>query len=309
MHLALEKPDHVTLLPDYQEIPGSPPAGKLAYTQPFQILSSEGVKVMREIVLRNRPSGGPSRGSRVALRGLYYTSPWVRDLHNCPQVLEMISNIAGEPLVPTHHINAAPQVNFSIPGLAGAAEFWHWDSISYVANFLLNDMEEMEGGDLEIIKMQKHAGMEALVNGTLKDGEVEKLVYGPPGKMVVCQGSEVLHHVTPVKSNFPRIVAIMCVPPANVYKPDKLVLATEIQEDRAKYEFFRGRAWVCGNALAGMATKVAYSEDGQMLANRLRSVVTELERVADLLSGQSNDAIGFFNEENGKHGARYLGDN
>ena len=26
-----------------REIPGSPPAGKLAYTQPFQILSSEGV--------------------------------------------------------------------------------------------------------------------------------------------------------------------------------------------------------------------------------------------------------------------------
>ena len=38
----------------------------------------------------------------------------------------------------------------------------------------------------------------------------------------------------------------MCFAPANVYKPDKLVLATEIQEDRstnhegsAKYEFFR----------------------------------------------------------------------
>ena len=71
----------------------------------------------------------------------------------------------------------------------------------------------------------------------------------------------------------------------------------------------RGRAWVCGNVLTGMATKVPYSEDGKMLANRLRSVVHELERVADLLAGQTNDAIGFFNEENGKHGARYLRDN
>ena len=72
---------------------------------------------------------------------------------------------------------------------------------------------------------------------------------------------------------------------------------------------FRGRAWVCGNALAGMATQVPYSEDGKMMGTRLRSVVQELERVADLLEGKANDAIGFFNEANGKHGARYMGDN
>ena len=154
---------------------------------------------MRKIVAREKPDCGPSRGCRIALRGLYYTSPWVRDLHNCPLVLDLVSSIAGERLVPTHHINAAPQVNFSIPGMSGAAEFWHWDSISYVGNFLLNDVDNMEGGDLEIIKMQKHEGMEALVSGTLKPENVERLVYGPPGKMVLCQGSEVLHHVTPVK--------------------------------------------------------------------------------------------------------------
>jgi len=163
VHLALEKPAHVTLLPEYKEVDGSPPAGQLAYTQPFQVLSKEGVKVMREIVLRNRPSGGPSRGSRVALRGLYYTSPWVRDLHNCPVLLAAVSSAAGEQLVPTHHINAAPQVNFSVPGTTGAAEFWHWDSISYVANFLLNEPGEVEGGELEIIRMEKYAGMDALV--------------------------------------------------------------------------------------------------------------------------------------------------
>ena len=44
------------------------------------------------------------------------------------------------------------QVNKSVPGLGGAAEFWHWDSIPYVGNFLLNPMEDMEGGELEMIK-------------------------------------------------------------------------------------------------------------------------------------------------------------
>jgi len=314
IHLALEKPHHVTLLPDYQEIPGSPPAGKLAYTQPFQILSAEGVKVMREIVLRNRPSGGPSRGSRVALRGLYYTSPWVRDLHNCPELLGAVSAYAGEQLVPTHHINAAPQVNFSVPGRKGAAEFWHWDSISYVANFLLNDPDEVEGGELEIIRMEKFAGMDALVGGRLPANAVEKMNYGPPGKAVLCQGSEILHHVTPVRSSVPRIVVILCFAPADVFKPDKLVLDTEINEDTATghktsapYEFFRGRAWVCGQALSGMASKVPFTEDRQALAGRLRSVITELERVSSLLEGKSSDAIGFFDESRKRKGSEYLG--
>ena len=56
--------------------------------------------------------------------------------------------------------------------MTGAAEFWHWDSISYVANFLLNDPAEMEGGDLEIIKMEKRAGMAALEAGRIRPDQV-----------------------------------------------------------------------------------------------------------------------------------------
>ena len=52
---------------------------------------------------------------------------------------------------------------------------------------------------MEIIKLQKKTGMEALCNGTLAQNKVEKLVYGPPGTMVLAQGSEILHHVTPIK--------------------------------------------------------------------------------------------------------------
>merc|ERR1719167_1000039 len=218
LHLAMESPEYVTLLPDYKKTERTA-GGKLAYSQPFQFLSRKGVEVMKKIVLREKPDCGPSRGSRVALRGLYYTSPWVRDLHNCPQVLGAVSAYAGEQLVPTHHINAAPQVNFSVPGTKGAAEVWHWDSISYVANFLLNEPGEVEGGELEIIRMEKHAGMDALVGGCLPADAVEKMNYGPPGKAVLCQGSEILHHVTPVRSSVPRIVVILCFAPADVFKP------------------------------------------------------------------------------------------
>merc|ERR1719481_27479 len=264
---------------------------------------------MRTIIERERPSKlVPTRGSRTSLRGLNYRSPFIRDLQSHPKVLELLSIIAGEKLVPSHFNNSTPQVNISLPGVSGAAEFWHWDSVSYVANFLLNDPEGMEGGDLEIIKMEKQAGMEALCAGSLAEKSVEKLVYGPPGTMVLAQGSEILHHVTPIKSHHERVVVILCFCPANVFKPDKMVLYAEEQEDSshgyngiAAYEFFRGKAWVCGQALTAMASKIPHTEDRVKLADRLRSVSHELERVADILDETVADTIGYFDETTKTH--------
>jgi len=315
VHLVMDTPQYVTRLPDYKRVKsleGEEP-GRLAYCQPVQFLSEEGVRVMRNIVKREQdPKGAATRGTRVSLRGLYYRSPWVRDLANSEEVLDYMSSIAGERLVPSHMINSMPQVNASVPGMTGATEFWHWDSISYVANFLLNDTDEMEGGDLEIIRMEKRAGMKALVEGSLPTDAVEKLVYGPPGSMVMAQGSEILHHVTPMKSKFSRVVAILCFAPANVYRPDKMSLYADEQEDRAHgwqgitaYEFFRGKSWVCGQALTGMASKVPHTENRKKLAERLRSVVHELERVADILEEKTTDIIGHFDEDNKKHAAKY----
>jgi len=315
VHLALEYPAHLTRLPDFKKVKtmkGQQP-GSLAYSQPVRLISDEGVRILRSIIKRERPNElVPTRGSRTSLRGLYYRSPFIRDLQSHPKVLELLSAMAGEQLVPSHFNNSTPQVNISIPGMGGAAEFWHWDSVSYVANFLLNDPEGMEGGDFEIIKLQKKTGMEALCAGTLAKDKVEKLVYGPPGTMVLAQGSEILHHVTPIKSKQERIVMILCFCPANVFKPDKMVLCVEEQEDSshgnteiAAYEFFRGKAWVCGQALTGMASKVPHTENRQKLADRLRSVSHELERVADILDGTNVDTIGYFDETTKSHRVNY----
>ena len=68
-----------------------------------------------------------------------------------------------------------------------------------MGNFLINDMKNIEGGDLELIKMEKRAGMKALVDGNLRQDQLEKVSYEAPGKMMLCQGSEILHHVTPIR--------------------------------------------------------------------------------------------------------------
>ena len=80
-----------------------------------------------------------------------------------------------------------------------------------------SDMTEMDGGELEIIKMEKYAGMKALTEGSLKPEvgsmmmillvtmivkskdepsfqDIERISYEAPGKMMLAQ---VLHIASP----------------------------------------------------------------------------------------------------------------
>ena len=65
----------------------------------------------------------------------------------------------------------------------------------------------MDGGKLEIMRMDKHDVLDKLANGEDYDSEV--IGYEMPGKMILAQGSELLHHVTPVNSSSRRFVIFM----------------------------------------------------------------------------------------------------
>ena len=74
---------------------------------------------MREIVLRNESAGvGPehARGNKIALRGLYYLSPFVRDFQQCEELKEFFKIIVGEELIPHGNLSSCPQV---LPTLTG----------------------------------------------------------------------------------------------------------------------------------------------------------------------------------------------
>ena len=83
-------------------------------------------------------------------------------------MLDHVSGILGERVVVSHDLPSHPHINSSVPGLEGAAEFWHWDSIAYVGNVIITEMTDLVGGELEVIKMEKYAGMKALTEGTLR---------------------------------------------------------------------------------------------------------------------------------------------
>ena len=71
--------------------------------------------MIMEIIKREEKRGVfdvHARGNKIALRGLYYWSPWIRDLQACPKLREMFCQIAGEELVPHPSFSNSPQVIF-----------------------------------------------------------------------------------------------------------------------------------------------------------------------------------------------------
>ena len=72
------------------------------------------------------------------------------------------------------------------------------DSVCYTGVIVISNMQEMVGGDLEIAMMNKELALHKLVKQEHVD--LETVTYEKPGKMILAQGSEVLHHVTPVQT-------------------------------------------------------------------------------------------------------------
>ena len=101
---------------------------------------------------------------------------------------------------------------------------WHWDSVAYTGVILLNDFNDFVGGELECMKMEKRKALKELVryldnisllhqvqriylqvaNKIVKGVHTDVINYEKPGRMILAQGSEVLHHVTPVLSKSRR---------------------------------------------------------------------------------------------------------
>ena len=116
-------------------------------------------------------------------------------------------------------------------------------------------MTKMIGGNLEISMMNKELALEKIARG--EHVAKETVQYEKPGKMILAQGSEILHHVTPVESTqeryqftsnctfqknvllqtqqisipqymflYFRISVIFAFAPANCFQPAKNVLDT-----------------------------------------------------------------------------------
>ena len=58
----------------------------------------------------------------------------------------------------------------------------------------------MDGGELQVMKINKFEGISRLNSNNVTDDILVTVNYEKSGRVVFVQGSEILHHVTAVKS-------------------------------------------------------------------------------------------------------------
>lgn len=318
IHLYTTEPEFYVRLDNWEKVKSIPSVkdnkdgtteSKLGFTAPYRLLSDEGVKQMLKILRREMALGREAtsvRGSKRAVRGFWYTSPFIRDMMNCPKHLKLLETLTGEPVLPYMQLSNTPQINVSRPGCSKTLDHWHYDGLYYVSVLMLSDMSEVKGGALEVLKKNKFDGLNQLGSGEgIPESDKFTVNYEKPGMCILNHGSEVLHHVTPITHNpkqIERISVIMAFQPRNAYRPDKLVMHTMHQCDAHTklygYEYFRYKSWHMMHILKDFVLREKYVENGDKeYAEKLRDIAKELERAADLIEKPTSDKINFFHEE------------
>ncbi|ROV94792.1 hypothetical protein VMCG_08840 [Cytospora schulzeri] len=203
----------------------------IAVSEPFPLFNEEAVMRFREEVLSKDVIENcqfSSNLSQCQLRGFASKyAPFVYDAWKNPEVLRIISSIAGIELIPAidleiAHINLSAQSQEQMEGELRdlqanngqqklSAVDWHTDSYPFVCVTMLSDCTNMVGGET------------ALRTGS---GEIIK-VRGPQmGCAVILQGRYIEHQALRALGAMERITMVTSFRPKNPMLRDDTVLTT-----------------------------------------------------------------------------------
>lgn len=250
----------------------------LSYTRPFRVLSDEGVKAARASIERNKQRL-QLKDCRTAcfLRGLGHVSNFHRGLAYSPELLEVLSSLARDPVCPQTTPMNISHTNIGEVGTGRPVDRWHTDSTDYVLVLILSDIADMEGGDLRVLQMPdaratvscaEGQATESLFAKMQREGVPESLVetvrYSGAGYGIFMQGSKILHCVSEVlKAREPRISLVNSYMTRRVFaQPDQTRYCLYLQNDGkdvASVDYARHKAWRVGGQLKLIADHAAYS--------------------------------------------------
>lgn len=306
IHLQLELPKAVKTL-DFKTtpFPYSPEVKRafpgLAYTQPFRLLSDEGVKAMRTVIDMHKDAHLKPNERNHCIRGLGFLSQFTRDFAFSEEVAEAVSDLAQEPLGPHNLTMNHAHTNFGFPGKGKAPEQWHVDSVDYVFVLILSDITDMQGGELQVLQMADASGNafdELRLHG-IPDDLIENVSYAQAGFCIFCQGSKILHSVTPVLSaREPRISIVQSWNRLNVFAPDSTLLTTFREQvkdplDVTNFEYARHKAWRVEGQMKYLIEQLGPEADVSKLAKLLEEAGNELLHAKALLLKEKSDFPGF----------------
>ncbi|KEF53838.1 uncharacterized protein A1O9_10240 [Exophiala aquamarina CBS 119918] len=240
-HLAFQEPDRIWTMEEigHADVGVSP----IAVSNPFPLFTKEAIMQMRDEILSDAVQQNCKYQSNLAasqLRGFAPKyAPFVYDAWNNPEVLSIVSKIAGIELVPQMdleiaHINlnqiSAEQKEEDLKamqekqhrdadeGVSGCPweddkpiVDWHTDSYPFVCVTMLSDCTNMIGGETALLK---------------GDGDIMK-VRGPQmGHAVVLQGRYIEHQALRTLGTTERITMVTSFRPKSAFIKDDTVLTT-----------------------------------------------------------------------------------
>ncbi|EEH10620.1 conserved hypothetical protein [Histoplasma capsulatum G186AR] len=198
----------------------------IGVSEPFSLFSRDAIYQMRKEILSDKVWERYRFSSNLAqcqLRGYAAEcAPFVYDAWKSPEVLKIISNIAGIDLVPEMDWEIG-HVNISVPSQVDKGQTlnsteddepivdWHTDSYPFVCVTMLSDCTNMVGGETALRK---------------GDGSIVK-VRGPEmGCAVVLQGRYIEHQALRAVGGTERITMVTSFRPRSPALPDDTVLTT-----------------------------------------------------------------------------------
>lgn len=306
-HLAFKSPHMVKSLnvghDKYDNCPFPRPADcsgdnfkGLAYTAPFRVLSGEGVKAVREIIAKNEHRAVSTARNPKLLRGLGYHSSFIRNFTFHTPFLDKLSAMSDDEIWPHDLQSNIVQINWGKIGNSQRPELWHLDSCDYVMVVLLSNATDMEGGELQVVRMaDENEALRLIKADAIPTDLIDTVQYPGPGWAIFMQGSKIAHGVTPVlKALEDRMVLVVSYQSRDIMKEDKTVWKTfKIQDppERSNAEFVRHVTWRARGQLERLQDRPAWSTETAETTDALRSVAAYLEHAAKLLEGEASEEL------------------
>merc|ERR1712224_436456 len=185
---------------------------------------------------------------------------------------------------------------------------WHFDSVDYVLVMILSDMTDMEGGELQVLRqcLGGEEGMQVLENGVPQE-HVSTVSYQSMGWGIFCQGSKILHRVSPVlRALEPRISMVMSLQAADVFAESntRTLKVFGDPEHIVNWEMCRHSAWLARRQLSYLLDHAnADTDDPFEIAARLSTVAKNLSKASRIITGAEDDAIKFIEQDAGFEGS------
>jgi hypothetical protein len=204
-YLQLEPPAAVHTFADFGDVDEDVLLSPVALTEPFRVLSEEGVAVALEIARElEKIAIGDARSKRM--RGCTYRSRFFDGMYSDPELVSFLAGLAQADLREHPIGHHRVQLNFAPEELSRDVDVWHYDVVAYDFVMLLTDPAAMKGGNTEFFRGTVAEGTAILAEqGAIPADRIGAARYPAAGWAFLQQGHQVLHRAARLEEAYPRV--------------------------------------------------------------------------------------------------------